>query len=1465
MNCPHCSVEVASSAKFCPECGAPLSLTSPSSPTESDHTTLLQKYIPPELAKRIISAGKQIESERRLVTVLFADVSGFTAMSEKLDAEEVSTVLNDCFKGLISIVYKYEGVIDKFIGDEIMAIFGAPLTHENDPERAVRCSMEMMEYMERFNQLSPVTLPEPLGLHISMNTGMVVAGNVGSDLRMNYSVIGDTVNLASRLKHIAERGQIALSEGTYRIVSSLVNAEEPRLVDIKGKSEPAKVYKILSLKGGIEPGTRVTQKSPIIGRDQEIAQLKNAIGQVQQKKEQRLFIRGEAGVGKTRLKLELIQHAKSSGITVYEGKCSSFEINTPYYLWTTLVKDILQLKADTVESETRKRLHDMLQILSMEKHEPYLATLLSLRYEEILLEEDLERKKRIFESLKEFIRALAGRKPSLFLLEDVHWIDRFSQDLLNYLFTEKQLAPAMFVPLFRDEYVHSKELIEKGGTLIDLNRLTPADAKRLMCARLQTEDVPSNLADLIYKRSEGNPFFIEELVKTLLDKNVVAVKKQKLEILKTDFENILPETVQGVIMARIDRLEERLKEVLYGASVIGREFNKQLLKELLRQTQTVDPSLKDLVSLELVLEKEEAKEFTYLFKHYLIQEVAYNTILQKKRKELHALIARAIESLYADKLKEFYELLAFHYERAEEWEKAADYLSRAGRKVGEIYSKDESNAFVGRKEAAIQKLYEAASEKRLGWIVLGVVMAVIVLPFAAAMLFMPFFIGYMVWNIPSYIEASLFGSEILGTIFFYLYAVILFFAYPWIGLLFTYFGIVPAFKGRPKLFDIMDDSVRVLLKKSNLVTIPFSEIQDVMFFDPKLKKTRPLSRKILDPFCRLAGDSKFTFGVWFREVATDILPPYSFAFGSKEGEIQIRRKKGANRRRLLMPWLNSAKRARVVSISPSNPREFFDQLQVALTKWKKETKNDQLRSIAHHGKRRLRFSAYHFLILFVAVIAFMVARHMIRPFDFYHLPPESFGNPDSVIAELIPALNKGTADPKVFLECGKAYLLKGTMMQRRDIWRSWGAEEICEKSSDLLLRGIELDSNSVQLLYYYGLSMLSQFSYTPYQAQFSYAPYQGGLLFVERSRYTEAITALERARQLDPKNEKVLTELGHAYLVQSNLLWGDEPMILEHYTPNAWVGRAQEALQTALQLNPESEKEHRYLGDVYFVQGRYRKAFQEYDQALTYGSSDPEEYRLLVLRYIGSGAYAWADPALRAMKESKIAEGTLIASALLPMAVLGEPGLYGIATNLVGLAVDLDSTDAKAVKTLMFYQLKSGRQEEAVRNYFRLRRIDPGSAFNVISSSGENLPLAQDLMPGLLKAAIRSDPRNYFPYMDLGSYYGMIAMPLQPDSAIAQFQKAIELNPHVGAPYCALGETYLQRRDTAKALELIQSAFATRDTVVIRDIFDSYVKLKRIDDATQLANTQLRNPRTKSYAYATIADYYLGDRRQSES
>ena len=629
-------------------------------------------------------------------------------------------------------------------------------------------------------------------------------------------------------------------------------------------------------------------------------------------------------------------------MVVFEGKCSSFELNTPYYLWTTLLKNILQLGPDAGESETKKRLHNILQILSLERHEPYLATLLSLRYEEILLEEDQERKHRIYEGLKDLIRTLAKRRASVFLLEDVHWIDKFSQDLLDYLTSEHELAPAMIVPLFRDEYTHSKDLIEKGGELIDLNRLSISDASILMHLRLEVDEVPSKLADILYNRSEGNPFFIEELVKTLIDKKVVSIKKRKLNIVQADFESALPGTVQGVIMARIDRLEERLKEVLFSASVIGREFNKQLLKEILKQAEKVDPSLKDLVSLELVLEKEEAKEFAYLFKHYLIQEVAYNTILQKKRKEIHVLIAKAIENIYANKLKEFYELLAFHYERAEEWEKAADYLSRAGRKVGETFSKDESHNFFVRKDQAMEKLFSSGKGRRG---LLGLFSGFMgIISIALGLLLLIIGIEALIYSITGF-QLNIFAlrhtpdelSQIDVRITLILSSLVI--------VVIGYLGIRISrifLRGTPRLYELLNDQIRVHFSTKNILTIPFGDIEMIGFFRNQKSDHKGISGNLkqLSEFRNsypqlLLNCRRYTLGRLSARFnflrGSDLIQPERLIFATKGGEIHIRRKAGDTG----FLFRFSAGTKRDIALTPSHPGEFYEQLDVALKKWKR--------------------------------------------------------------------------------------------------------------------------------------------------------------------------------------------------------------------------------------------------------------------------------------------------------------------------------------------------------------------------------------------------------------------------------------------------------------------------------------------------------------------------------------------------
>src|SRR5512135_1756030 len=314
MRCPVCSAEIPEQSRFCLSCGSIVAETSSGGRPTVDGFALIKNYIPPELAKRILSVGKRIESERRLVTVLFADVTGFTALAEKTDVEIVSTVLNDCFRDMISTIYKFEGTIDKFIGDGIMAIFGAPLAHENDPERAVRCALEMLNDIERFNVQTAIDLPSPLGLHVGLHSGWVVAGNVGSDLRMNYSVIGDTVTLASRLVELAPRGDIYMSAETYKLVSNLAVADGPFPTTLKGKAERVNVYKLKALKGEDERKKVVMGKDEFVGRTRELQTIQGALTRVLDKNQARLFIRGEAGVGKTRLKTELVRMAYRSGI-----------------------------------------------------------------------------------------------------------------------------------------------------------------------------------------------------------------------------------------------------------------------------------------------------------------------------------------------------------------------------------------------------------------------------------------------------------------------------------------------------------------------------------------------------------------------------------------------------------------------------------------------------------------------------------------------------------------------------------------------------------------------------------------------------------------------------------------------------------------------------------------------------------------------------------------------------------------------------------------------------------------------------------------------------------------------------------------------------------------------------------------------------------------------------------------------
>jgi hypothetical protein len=667
----------------------------------------------------------------------------------------------------------------------------------------------------------------------------------------------------------------------------------------------------------------------MIGRKKELLIITKCLDQALAKRDTRLFVRGEAGVGKTRLKEELVKFAQQSGMSVLEGYCSSFETSTPYFLWNTLLKSMLQIHQETSEEEARNRLHKLWTFLDLGEEEGYVATLLALRYEEILLDDESLRKQKIYGAATKLMRAYVKKYPTVIILEDLHWIDRFSQELLEHLLAQQVPIPTLMVHLYRDEYKYAGQ-VQPFGQVLDLNRLPREEAEELMKQRLDVSHLPEKLANAIMIRSEGNPFFIQEIIKTLIDRNVIHVSQEKVEILSDNFEAGIPGTIQGIIMARIDRIQESIKSVLFSASVIGREFSLPLLQQVVEKSSDLDNKLNELKALEMILEKEEAEELQYLFKHYLIQEVAYNTILINKRKQLHATLAKAIEELYADRLPEYYELLAFHYEKAEQWEKAAEYYSRSGNKMREIYSKEESEEFFKRKDAAIEKVFESGSA---GWSFLGTLKAITPPLLAMLIPILPIF-AYITLigktRTPDIMELAVvgIGSSLLCV---------------WYAVSLWFLGVIPFLRGRPKLYDLLEDQVRILFQDGSQYTIHFSEIAAVRYFDREMNKNRPLLRKIIDPLSRVAANKKITLISWIKNVVFNIMPAYTFGYNSKKGEIHIRRKKGFRLLRFIFPWFNSPSKSKDIGLLPSAPKEFFEQLRHAVQRWQKSIRKKAVR------------------------------------------------------------------------------------------------------------------------------------------------------------------------------------------------------------------------------------------------------------------------------------------------------------------------------------------------------------------------------------------------------------------------------------------------------------------------------------------------------------------------------------------
>ena len=663
-----------------------------------------------------------LSGERKLVTIMFADISGFTAMAETMDPEAVRDLMNACFSQLVPVVERYGGKVDKFIGDDIMALFGAPAAHEDDPERALRAALELQSALTAFSAQHGIDL----GIHVGLNTGMVIAGGIGSDGQQQYSVMGAAVNLAARLEDLSERGEILVGPDTYRLTAALFEFEPLAPARVKGKAEPVAVYRLLGFRAGSGAVRGLAGLvSPLVGRLAEAQALQAAL-QLQTSGGIVTLV-GEAGLGKSRLVAEARHSLAAGSLRWVEGRCLSYGGPIAYLLWLDVLRGLLGVKLEDAPLAVRDTLRQQILALCPDQFDavyPYLGRLLALPLEteaEAVVRRLDGRSLRAgsFRAVETVLEWTARQRPLVVVCEDLHWADPTSIELLEYLLPLTERVPILYICAFRPEREHGcwriKETIAPHyrHTNLELLALSPNESTALIGNLLHIQDLPAELCARILNRAEGNPFYVEEIIRSLINSGVIvreaeaespATPTGRCHATREAAEIVLPDTLQGVLVARIDRLQEESKRVLQMASVIGRVFLYRILAAIAQTEQELDEHLEILKQEEMIRERAQVPELEYIFKHELTREAAYHGLLRKQRQVFHRQVAETLERLFQDRIEEQVDLLAYHWERAEELQKAVPYLLQAGQKAVRMSANQEAIAHFTRGLELLQAL-----------------------------------------------------------------------------------------------------------------------------------------------------------------------------------------------------------------------------------------------------------------------------------------------------------------------------------------------------------------------------------------------------------------------------------------------------------------------------------------------------------------------------------------------------------------------------------------------------------------------------------------------------------------------------------------------------------------------------------------------------------------------------------------
>ncbi|HET7340616.1 MAG TPA: adenylate/guanylate cyclase domain-containing protein [Methylomirabilota bacterium] len=728
MNCPRCQADNPAGARFCGQCAAPLvaacracgAVNPPSNkfcgqcaaPLEAPAQPRFaapESYTPRHLADRILTSRPSLEGERKQVTVLFADLKGSMELLADRDPEEARRILDPVLELMMAAVHRYEGTVNQVMGDGVMALFGAPLAHEDHAVRACYAALRMQDAVREHSTGLRRSQGVEVQIRVGINSGEVVVRSIGSDLRMDYTAVGQTTHLAARMEQLAPPGTIRLAGETLRLADGFVQVRPLGPIPVKGLAEPVEAYELTAaaaVRTRLQ-AARARGFTRFVGRDAEIEQIRQAAEQARRGRGQVVAVVGEPGVGKSRLFHEFLHSHHMHGWLVLEASSVSYGKATPFLPLADLLRVYLRVEDRDDTRTVRARVTGTILTLDRALEEsiaPVTWLLDALPPDDAFLAlEPARRRQRAIDSAKHVLLRESRVQPLVVVFEDLHWIDAETQSFLDGLVESLPTAPVLLAVNYRPEYRH-----QWGGKTyyrqLRIDPLAAESADELLAAVLGDDSSVQPLKSLLIARTEGNPLFLEESVRTLAETRVLEGEPGRYRLARPVQTIQIPATVQAILAARIDRLDPALKRLLQAASVVGKNVPLALLEAIAElPAGELRAALGELQAAEFLYEMRLFPDVEYTFKHALTHETAYGSVLQERRRALHAALVTAIEELYADRLGEQVELLAHHAARGGIPDKTVHYLRLAGEKAIAHSAMKEAVEFL---EAALQTLRE---------------------------------------------------------------------------------------------------------------------------------------------------------------------------------------------------------------------------------------------------------------------------------------------------------------------------------------------------------------------------------------------------------------------------------------------------------------------------------------------------------------------------------------------------------------------------------------------------------------------------------------------------------------------------------------------------------------------------------------------------------------------------------------